>query len=194
MKSLPEALPLRELFLWGRITRAHGLRGHVLAESFSENPTAYDLRTFWIVQGEVGYPRKVAFIRPYSSQKNDSKPHRWWRLRFTDTEDRTEAEKLRGIELYLPRAYLPPLEAGQFYYIEAQNARVVDEQGTLRGYLKDIQPGLAYDFFIVEGEEGATFWIPAPFVRHLDRSTSPPTLIVEGPEGIWDPSLARGLP
>lgn len=194
MQSDYSPLPLSELFLWGKVARAHGLRGHVLAESFSESPDSYDLRVFWLVVGAVGNPRSVASVVPFSSQKDSSKPHRWWRLRFADVQDRTAAENLVGTELYLPRAYLPPLEEGHFYYIEAQGAQVVDQSGTPRGHLRNIQPGAAYDFFIVEGADGAIFWVPAPFVQRLDRHTTPPTLLVEAPEGIWDPSLAKGTP
>lgn len=195
IKSVPAApLPEKELFLWGRIVRAHGLRGHLIAEAFSEAPDRYDLRTFWILSGDTGIPHQVASITSYSGGGTSDKLKRWWRLRFAGIEDRTHAEPFIRAELYLPRIYLPPLPEGQFYYIEARNARVIDQRGILRGTLREIQPGVAYDFFVVENDKHEVFWIPAPFVRQIDRHTEPPTLLIEGPEGLWDPSLAQGRP
>ncbi len=187
-----EALPLSELFLWGQVRRVHGLRGHLLVESFAEEPTRYELKRFWVAwpYEERAMPYPVASLVPYSSAKSS----RYWRLRFREITDRTAAERFLRAELYLPRAFLPPLPEGQFYYIEALGAQVIDQLGVRRGMLHAIQPGGAYDFFLVEGEGGKLFWVPAPFVRELDRSTSPPTLRVEAPEGIWDPTLAEGRP
>ncbi|MCS7297960.1 MAG: hypothetical protein RMK19_06490 [Bacteroidia bacterium] len=187
-------LSLSELFLWGRITRAHGLRGYVIGESFSEQPDQYNLKYFWICfPGETeAVPRAVHSIHPHTSRKEPDRPLRWWRLRIEGVEDRTAAEKWVRAELYLPRAYLPPLEEGHFYYVEAEGASVIDENGLFRGYLRSIYPGTAYDFFIVENAQGESFWIPAPFIAGLSRDTSPPTLHVKGPEGLWDPSLAKG--
>lgn len=187
-----ESLPLSALFLWGQVRRAHGLRGHLLVESFAEEPTRYDLRHFWVAwpHDEQAKPYAVAHLAPHS----DAKASRYWRLRFRESTDRTAAEQFLRAELYLPRAFLPPLPEGQFYYIEALGAQVIDQLGIRRGALRAIQPSSAYDFFLVEGEGGAIFWVPAPFVQRLDRNTSPPTLYVETPEGLWDPTLAEGKP
>lgn len=186
------ALPLSELFLWGRVLRPHGLGGHLVVEAFAEEPTQYDLSHFWLAWAheQVATPYAVASLKSYASAKST----RYWRLRFKGSTDRTAAERFMRAELYLPRAFLPPLPEGQFYYIEAIGAQVVDQLGNSRGTLQSIQSGNAYDFFLVESEGGAVFWVPAPFVQRLDRSTAPPTLYVEAPEGIWDPSLAEGRP
>lgn len=187
-----EVLPLSELFLWGQVRRPHGLRGHLIVEAFAEEPTRYDLRRFWVAgsYNSEATPYAVASLRPYASVKAS----RYWRLRFQGISDRTAAERFVRAELYLPRSFLPPLPEGQFYYIEALGAQVVDQLGLRRGVLQAIHPGGAYDFFLVEDEKGAVFWVPAPFVQRLDRSTAPPTLFVVAPEGIWDPSLANGTP
>lgn len=189
-----DALPISELFLWGRVTRAHGLQGHLVVECFSEKPQQYDLRFFWVLLpgAEAAVPHRVAFLRPHTSTKSSDRPLRWWRLRFHGVKDRSEAETWVRAELYLPRAYLPPLADGEFYYVEALGAQVIDQYGILRGKLREIFPGAAYDFFIVENEEGETFWIPAPFISCLERREESPILRVEAPEGLWDASLAQG--
>ncbi|MCX8113177.1 MAG: ribosome maturation factor RimM [Bacteroidia bacterium] len=188
-------LPLERLFLWGKVRRAHGLRGYVIAETFSEAPNRYNLSTFWICRGSVAVPHPVSHIAPLRSKNTRNIPLRWWYLRFQGVENRTEAERWVKAELYLPRDYLPPLlDDKQFYYVEAIGAQVADEQGKTRGTVRYIQMGTAYDFFIVENEANETFWIPAPFVKRINRTTLPFTLEVEGPDGIWDPSLAKGKP
>lgn len=194
--ELISPLPLSELFLWGRVARPIGLQGDLLAECFSESPRAYDTAVFWVAfpGHSVALPKRVTLLRPYKSvkQRASSPSKTLWRLRWEGVCDRTAAEAFFRAELYLPRSYLPPLPAGSFYYVEAVGATVVDEQGIVRGRVSCIVPGPAYDFFIVVGESGEEFWVPAPFVGALDREKG--VLLVKAPEGIWDPSLAQGLP
>lgn len=190
-------LPLSELFLWGIITRPHGLRGHVLVRVFAQKPDAYPLKVFWVASRDAALaePRAVASAYPYSNRSpDDPKTEPFWRVRFTDITDRNASETLRGLHLYLPRHYLPPLPPGHFYYFEAANAQVVDKHEGPKGTLQEIVPGTAYDFFVVRGPQGEIYWVPAPFVGPLDKSTDPPTLWVEAPPGLWDPKLAQGRP
>jgi len=190
-------LPVQELFLWGIVTRPHGLRGHVLVRVFSKTPTAYPLKTFWAASKEapVAEPRAVASARPFSNRSpDDPKAEPFWRIRFKGIQDRDAAETLRNLYLYLPRAYLPSLPPGHFYYFEAEKAQVIDRHEGPKGILQEIVPGPQYDFFVVRGPAGEIYWIPAPFVESLDKTTDPPTLWVEAPPGLWDPTLARGRP
>jgi len=192
-----EHRPLSELFLWGIITHPHGLQGHVLVRVLAEHPTSYPLRTFWVAgpHATMAEPKLVASIQPHTSHSpQDPKAEPLWRLRLKGIENRESAECLRRASLYLPRNFLPPLPPGHFYYLEAENAQVMDIQEGLKGKLQAIIPGAAYDFFIVAGFSGETYWIPAPFVLRLDKETTPPTLWVEGPAGLWDPDLAKGQP
>ncbi len=179
------------------MTRPHGLRGHVLVRVFAQNPRAYPLRTFWTAfpGAPIAEPKQVVSVQPHEPRSpDDLKAEPVWRLRFISIEDRSAAETLRNLHLYLPRTYLPPLPPGHFYYFEAENAQVVDAQEGPKGILQEIVPGTAYDFFVVRDPEGETYWIPAPFVKHLDKTTCPPTLWVEVPPDLWDPSLAKGRP
>jgi len=186
-------LPLSELFLWGRVVRPHGLQGALLVEALAENPQAYDRTVFWLAfpgQGQA-HPHRVTFLQLERSGQA-AKSGRRWRLKLEGVTTRTQAEAFRRADLYLPRAYLPPLPEGHFYYVEAIGASVWDMEGHLRGQLVDIFPGAAYDFFIVQNEKREVFWIPAPFVKQLDRATG--RLYVDAPAGLWDPDLARGRP
>lgn len=187
-------LATEALFVWGFVTRPHGLKGHILAKTLSHQPKAYPLKVFWLGrEGDLlAQPYLVASIHPYKART--AAPDSFWLLRFTTILDRNAAENLRQCYLYLPRTYLPPLAEGHFYYFEAEDAQVIDLREGPKGYLREIRPGNAHDFFIVEAPNGALYWVPAPFVRHLDRSTTPPTLYIEGVEGLWDPSLAQGRP
>ncbi|RMF48015.1 MAG: 16S rRNA processing protein RimM [Bacteroidetes bacterium] len=183
-------LPLSALFLWGRVLRPHGLQGALLVDVLAENPQAYDRSAFWVAfPGQLeAHPYRVAFLRPDRSSRTACR----WRLKLSGVADRTQAEPFRGAELYLPRTYLPPLPEGQFYYVEAIGATVCEADGSPRGQLVEIFPGPAYDFFIVRNEQAEEFWIPAPFVKGLDRANH--RLYVEAPADLWDPNLARGRP
>lgn len=141
----------------------------------------------------MAFPVRVLSIKPHTTPANSSRRSvRWWRLRLEGTTTLQEATQWKGKELYLPRAYLPPLEGNSFYYVETIGAQVKDIKGTFTGKLQTIHPGVSYDFFIAEDAEGHVYWIPAPFVLSLDRSESPPILWVDAPSGLWDPTLSQG--
>ncbi|MCX7605742.1 MAG: hypothetical protein N2170_00560, partial [Bacteroidia bacterium] len=109
--------------------RSHGLRGHVIVETFSEQPEAYDCSVFWVAfaHQSQAVPHRVVFREAHTSsaRKNQGRSSKW-RLRFQGCVDREAADALVRAELYLPRSFLPPLSPGQFYYVEAEGARVVD--------------------------------------------------------------------
>ena len=49
--------------------------------------------------------------------------------RFEGTNDRDEADELRGVRLSLPRSAFPPPEEGEFYACDVEGAKVVAPDG-----------------------------------------------------------------
>ena len=85
--------------LVGKIVAAQGLRGEVRVQAFTEKPE--DLAKL-----NVG----ADFIR--------SAGHDIAILKITGVDDRNAAEALRGTELFIARAALPDLPAGEFYHAD----------------------------------------------------------------------------
>jgi 16S rRNA processing protein RimM len=107
-----------------RIGAAHGVRGEVKLWSFTEDPAA------------------VAHYGPLETQDGTrcfeiealraAKDH--FVARIAGVNDRDAAEKLRNIELYIPRARLPKIEeADTFYHADLVGLNAVAPDGTRVG-------------------------------------------------------------
>lgn len=107
-----------------RIGAAHGVRGEVKLWSFTEDPAA------------------VAHYGPLETQDGTrcfeiealraAKDH--FVARIAGVNDRDAAEKLRNIELYIPRARLPKIEeADTFYHADLVGLDAVAPDGTRVG-------------------------------------------------------------
>lgn len=105
--------------LLARIGRAHGIRGEVHVETYTADPAAIadygplqdaeGRRTFEIANLRVGPKGVVA--------------------RIAGVGDRTAAEALRGIELFVDRSRLPEPEAGEYYHTDLEGLSAVDRDG-----------------------------------------------------------------
>ncbi len=96
------------LLLVGRIAAAHGVRGLVKLQSFTAEPAAI---------GRYGPLLDVAGKRRFEVTVLNAVKGGVV-ARIEGVTDRTEAEKLRGIELYLPRDALPPAGEGEYYHAD----------------------------------------------------------------------------
>jgi 16S rRNA processing protein RimM len=96
------------LILVGRIGAPHGVRGLVRMRSFTGDPAAIgrygplvDATGKRLFEVNVQHRVKGALI-----------------VQIAGIADRTAAEKLRGIELYIPRGALPEAAEGEFYHAD----------------------------------------------------------------------------
>jgi 16S rRNA processing protein RimM len=76
--------------------------------------------------------------------------------RFAEVADRTAAEKLRGTVLTVPRASLPPLAEGEYYYTDLIGLPAVSTGGELLGSCIAVENFGAGDVLEIErpAEEG----------------------------------------
>ncbi|WP_421837496.1 ribosome maturation factor RimM [Novosphingobium sp.] len=76
--------------------------------------------------------------------------------RFSEIADRTAAEKLRGTVLTVPRASLPPLAEGEYYYTDLIGLPAVSTGGELLGTCIAVENFGAGDVLEIErpAEEG----------------------------------------
>ena len=123
---------LENPILMATIGAAQGLRGEVRVRSYTADPTALgdygnlhseDGRTFEIL--EIREAKNVAIVR------------------FRGINDRTAAEALNGLELFIERDNLPDeeLEDDEFYYADLEGLEAVDRDGKSYGTVSAV-----YDF------------------------------------------------
>ena len=96
-----------ELVAVGRVGKAHGLRGEVAVEAWSDDPG----RRF--AAGVVLHARTTGTDFAVESARLHGER---WLVRFAGVEDRNAAEALRGTVLVMPARERPPIEDPDEFY------------------------------------------------------------------------------
>jgi 16S rRNA processing protein RimM len=107
-----------------RIGAAHGVRGEVKLWSFTQDPAA--VASYGPLETQDGTRRlEIKALRP-------AKDH--FVARIAGVDDRDAAEKLRNLELYIPRVRLPEIdEADTFYHADLIGLVVMTSDGVQIG-------------------------------------------------------------
>jgi 16S rRNA processing protein RimM len=107
-----------------RIGAAHGVRGEVKLWSLTQDPAA--VASYGPLETQDGTRRfEIEALRP-------AKDH--FVARIAGVDDRDAAEKLRNLELYIPRARLPKIEeVDTYYHVDLVGLDVVTPDGTQIG-------------------------------------------------------------
>jgi 16S rRNA processing protein RimM len=141
----------RKLLL-GRIGAAHGIRGEVRIQSFTEDPLA--IATY----GPLATNRPGLTITILTARTTTNVLV----ARLEGVNDRTAAEKLNGVELYVDRDLLPaPEDEDDFYHADLIGLRAQLEDGTLVGLVTAVPNFGAGDLLEVRDERsGDTYLYP----------------------------------
>ena len=131
--------------LMGRIHGAFGVRGELKLESFSDPPEAILGYRPLVLRTPQGSERELEQVRGRRTPKGIV-------LRIDGVEDRDAAEALRGAELHVPRASLPPPAPGEYYWVDLEGLRVVNTQGADFGVVSHLFSTGANDVLVAEGE------------------------------------------
>jgi 16S rRNA processing protein RimM len=81
-------------------------------------------------------------------------------VRLAGVEDRNAAEALRGAEICVPRAALPPPEEGEFYAWDIEGARAVLTSGEPVGEVLELVSYPTCDVLVVERPDGHAIEVP----------------------------------
>ena len=109
--------------LLGRIKAAHGVRGDVVIESYTDEPR--DIAAYGPLATEDGARRleiSIARVTPKGVI-----------ARIAGISDRESAEALKGVALYVERARLPATGEGEFYRADLVGLNAEDAQGRAIG-------------------------------------------------------------
>jgi 16S rRNA processing protein RimM len=133
-----------------RIGAAHGLRGEVRLNSFTADPAA--VTRYGALADESG--TRAFEIESWRPGKG------FLVVRFKDVGDRTAAEQLCNVDLYVPRERLPAPEAGEFYHADLIGLRAVGEDGNEIGTVVAIHDFGAGDLIEIRPQAGPTVMLP----------------------------------
>ena len=140
--------------IMGRIAAAHGIRGLVKIQPFTEYlDSLLDYRTWWIGH-EQGPWREVKAGQCEVHNKILA-------AQLPDCPDRTAAEKLKGLLVAVPRDSLPEQSEGEYYWSDLIGLAVVNEAGVPLGTVANLLETGANQVLSVQGDGGE---ILIPFV------------------------------
>ncbi len=166
----------------GILTGAHGVRGAVRVKSFTADPQ--DVARYGPLEDESGERRFM--LRLAGSAKGVLIAH------LSGIDDRDQAEALRGLRLYLPRAALPPTAAEEYYHADLIGLQAALADGTPVGQVRAVHDFGAGDTLEIERPEGPSAMVPftRAIVPVVDLDAG--RLVLDPPPGLIDaPARAR---
>jgi 16S rRNA processing protein RimM len=104
-------------------------------------------------------------------------------LKLMGIDDRTEADKQRGKDLYIDIEDRRVLPEDTYYIFDLVGLKVVDENGTAIGTLCDVIQNTAQDLYEIEMENKNKFLIPAveEFILNIDMNSRTMTVrLIDG--------------
>lgn len=158
----------------GRIGAAHGIRGEVRIKTYGEDPLAIaDYGPLQNADGSASY--EIVSARLQKSMVV---------ARLKGISDRTAAEKLNGVELFVSRDQLGETDdEDEFYHTDLIGLEACDPQGAPVGKIVAVPNFGASDLLEIAPKGAKSFYLPftRDFVPEIDFDAGKVTVIV--PEG-----------
>ena len=114
--------------LLGEITGAHGIKGEVMIRSFTEPPDG--IGAYGPLESESGSESYVVRVKRVTDRGVIAE--------LENVSDRTAAERLKGVRLFVDRTRLPPLAPGEYYRYDLIGLVACDATGEVIGTVIDV--------------------------------------------------------
>lgn len=165
-----------DCFYLGKIAKKFSFKGEVLIYLDTDEPELYENMESVFV--EFNKNLVPFFIENSSLHKND-----FLRVRFEDVDSEEEADKLIGLEVYLPLSMLPKLEGNKFYFHEVIGFEIEDKRLGVFGKIISINDSSAQPLFeVVNGSVEILVPMIDQFLVKIDRVNK--KIIMDLPEGL----------
>jgi 16S rRNA processing protein RimM len=152
----------------GKVARAHGIRGRVLIAPFhADSESLARVTRVWLADREY----QVARVE---------RANLGWLVALKGVDDRDQADALRGQEVQIDRAEMPPPGENEIYAIDLVGCEVVDGEGRVRGVVEDIEEAGPQDLLKLQG--GAL--VPMGLVKEVSQDGR--RIVVDVPEGLFE--------
>jgi 16S rRNA processing protein RimM len=165
--------PQKDRICVAKIATAHGIKGLVKLHVFVDN---IDLVSGDLFTSDNGSDTLNITL------KNATAKH--WLAKIEGITDRTEAEKLRGTELYIDKSALPEADEGEFYFSDLIGLPAVNEDGSEVGKIISTDNFGAGDLLEIQPAGGESFYLPVTDETVLEILDD--KIIVCIPEGLTE--------
>lgn len=143
---------MEDMFRIGVITSTHGLKGEVKVYPTTDDVNRFRNLKECVIRTKTGeIPVKKKSCKFFKNMVI---------LSFEEFGDINEVEKLRQCEIYVTRENAVPLLEDEYYIADVLGMRIVEENGTALGTLKDVMQTGANDVFVVELTDGKELLLP----------------------------------
>lgn len=140
-----------KLILVGRVAGAFGVKGEMRVSTYTENPLA--ILNYRSLKREDGEPA-ITLVSGRSAKGGVI-------ARAKEVETKEQADKLRGLKLFIDRSALPPPDEDEFYLTDLIGLEVATPDGAVLGRVKAVQDFGAGDVIEIDaGRGGAGFYLP----------------------------------
>lgn len=168
-----------ELVPIGFIRAAQGLQGAVVVHAYSGNPES--LTSYGALQDATG-EQSFTFTLHGTKDKD-------FICRLKNVTDRTQAESLKGIKLFLPASKLPATAEDEFYHRDLVGLNVEDTDGKKIGIVRSVNDLGHSDALLIEFTDRDPAQTElllftkqnVPFVSIKEKK-----IVVDLPEGLFD--------
>jgi 16S rRNA processing protein RimM len=152
----PVAMTLKpKLILVGQVGAAHGIQGEFKLISHMDDPASI-LEHSPLLDAN-GRPALVI---------TRARAHKGGLLVFAEqAPDRTAAEKLNGLKLYIDRGDLPDTDEDEFYVTDLMGLKVFDTSGAEIGTVANVDNFGAGDLLDIRPLTGPAFYVPFTLER-----------------------------
>lgn len=167
----------------GEITGAHGVRGDVRVRVSGDTPDLlYDVDTVWLGDSaQDPEAKRFAVLGCAGARPGEV------RLQLEGIASREAAAAVHGRLVTAPRALLPALPEGEFYWYELIGCRVESESGEQAGTVREIWETGAHDVLLVEDEQGIRRLVPtaAALMKEVDLEAG--RIVIADLPGLLEP-------
>lgn len=151
--------------------RPHGVRGELRLELLTDYPTHLsEVKT--VYAGENHSPHRLLGFRLHRGVLL---------ITIEGCNDRTEADRWRGVEVAVRLAEAAPLKDGEYYHHQIIGLKVFTDDGEELGTVAEIIQTGANDVYIVRSEESELL---LPAITSVILRIAPPEMIVHLLDGL----------
>ena len=145
----------------GRIIRSHGFDGTLRVQSYSDNPSRFDVGNSLVVGGST---HTIADFRML--------PAGYALLRLDGLESSNAVQSLAGQWLLAPEEPVLDLPPGEYYHYQLVGLAVVTDAGEHIGAVEDVLVTGSNDVYVVKSATGEEILVPA--VSHVVKDIDLP--------------------
>ena len=156
----------------GLIVGAHGVRGTVRVRSYTADPG--DLVAYGALSDEAGARRFRVTLTGHVKGL--------LLARVDGVDDRDAAEALRGTDLHVARAALPPTEGDEYYHVDLLGLSAVSADGSALGRVSAIHDHGAGPIVEIQPPDGPSTLVPFTRDRVPAVDLAAGRMVVASPE------------